>query len=59
MIQNGFDESHIFEWMMLAAAIEGNLTIIGAASTIIIMQTAESKGMKVFTLLSSLKSVHY
>lgn len=57
MIQNGFDESHIFEWMMLAAAstIAGNLTIIGAASTIIIMQTAESKGMKVFTFFEFFK----
>jgi Na+/H+ antiporter NhaD/arsenite permease-like protein len=57
MIQNGFDESHISEWMMLSAAstIAGNLTIIGAASTIIIMQTAESKGMKVFTFFEFFK----
>jgi Na+/H+ antiporter NhaD/arsenite permease-like protein len=57
MTQNGFDESHISEWMMLSAAstIAGNLTIIGAASTIIIMQTAESKGMKVFTFFEFFK----
>lgn len=57
MIQNGYNGDHVSEWLMLAAAstIAGNLTIIGAASTIIIMQTAESKGMKVFTFLEFFK----
>lgn len=57
MIQHGYNGDHISEWLMLAAAstIAGNLTIIGAASTIIIMQTAESRGMKVFTFLEFFK----
>jgi Na+/H+ antiporter NhaD/arsenite permease-like protein len=37
--------------MMLASSstIAGNLTILGAASTIIIIQAAESKGVRAFT----------
>jgi Na+/H+ antiporter NhaD/arsenite permease-like protein len=39
--------------MMLAAAstIAGNLTILGAASNIIIIQAAESRGIKTFTFI--------
>ena len=57
MIQNGFDGDDVYAWLMLAAAstIAGNLTIFGAASNIIIMQTAESRGVKVFTFLEFLK----
>ena len=51
MIDNGFTETNIDQWMMLAASstIAGNLTILGAASNIIIIQTAESKGIRPFT----------
>ena len=42
---------------MLAASstIAGNLTILGAASSIIIIQAAESKGVKAFTFFEFLK----
>ena len=52
MISNGFagatigsDGGHVNQWMMLAAAstIAGNLTILAAASNIIILEVAESK----------------
>lgn len=57
MIDNGFTGTHITQWLMLAAAstIAGNLTILGAASTIIIIQSAESKGVKAFTFFEFLK----
>lgn len=57
MIQNGFDGDDVYAWLMLAASstIAGNLTIFGAASNIIIIQTAESRGVKVFTFLEFLK----
>jgi Na+/H+ antiporter NhaD/arsenite permease-like protein len=43
--------------MMLAAAstIAGNLTIPGAASNIIIIETAEAKGLESFSFLEFLK----
>jgi Na+/H+ antiporter NhaD/arsenite permease-like protein len=45
------------QWMMLAAAstIAGNLTIFAAASNIIIIETAESKGLKAFTFFEFFK----
>ena len=57
MIDNGFTDTHIAQWMMLAAAstIAGNLTILGAASTIIIIQASESRGVKAFTFLEFFK----
>jgi Na+/H+ antiporter NhaD/arsenite permease-like protein len=57
MIDNGFTGIHVVQWMMLAAAstIAGNLTILGAASSIIIIQAAESKGIKAFTFLEFFK----
>jgi Na+/H+ antiporter NhaD/arsenite permease-like protein len=57
MIDNGFTATHVAQWMMLAAAstIAGNLTILGAASSIIIIQATESKGAKAFTFLEFLK----
>ncbi len=57
MIGNGFTDTHISQWMMLAASstIAGNLTILGAASTIIIIQAAESRDVKAFTFLEFLK----
>ena len=57
MIDNGFTATHVAQWMMLAAAstISGNLTILGAASSIIIIQATESRGVKAFTFLEFLK----
>jgi Na+/H+ antiporter NhaD/arsenite permease-like protein len=57
MIEHGFDQDDVSAWLMLASAstIAGNLTILGAASNIIIMQTAESRGMKVFTFVEFFK----
>ena len=51
MTANGISGQDVSQWMMLAAAstIAGNLTIIAAASNIIIMDTAESRGVKSFT----------
>ena len=51
MIDNGFTETDINQWMMLAASVllERNLIILRAASNIIIIQIAESKGIIPFT----------
>jgi Na+/H+ antiporter NhaD/arsenite permease-like protein len=57
MAASGFTGTHVSQWMMLAAAstISGNLTILGAASSVIIIQSAESKGVKAFTFLEFFK----
>lgn len=57
MIDNGFAGDDVYEWMMLAAAstIAGNLTILGAASNIIIIGAAESRGFKSFGYIEFLK----
>ncbi len=57
MIENGFDKDDVSAWLILASAstIAGNLTIFGAASNIVIMQTAESRGLKVFTFIEFFK----
>jgi Na+/H+ antiporter NhaD/arsenite permease-like protein len=57
MIDNGFTSASISQWMMLAAAstIAGNLTILGAASNIIIIDIAESKRTKIFTFFEFFK----
>jgi Na+/H+ antiporter NhaD/arsenite permease-like protein len=59
MLNNGFvGDSHINQWMMLASAstIAGNLTILGAASNIIIINAAESRGSTtVFTYVEFFK----
>jgi len=57
MIENGFDRDDVYPWLMLAAAstVAGNLTIFGAASNIIIVQSAESRGVRAFTFLEFLK----
>lgn len=57
MIQNGFSGHDVASWMMLAAAstIAGNLTILAAASNIIIIQASESRNIKAFTFLEFLK----
>jgi Na+/H+ antiporter NhaD/arsenite permease-like protein len=57
MISSGFTGEHIDQWIMLAAAstIAGNLTILGAASNIIIIEAAESRGVYAFTFLEFFK----
>ena len=67
MINNGFangpngdafaTNNTASQWMMLAAAstIAGNLTILAAASNIIIIETAESRGIKAFTFFEFFK----
>jgi Na+/H+ antiporter NhaD/arsenite permease-like protein len=53
MAESGFSGQHVDSWMMLAAAstIAGNLTILGAASNIIIIEAAESRGVNTFSFL--------
>lgn len=53
----GFTGMHVAQWMMLAASstIAGNLTILGAASTVIIIQASESKGIRAFTFFEFLR----
>src|SRR5947209_12650154 len=57
LINNGFNGNDVSQWMMLASAstIAGNLTIFGAASNIIIIEAAESRGVKAFSYLEFLK----
>ncbi|MDE1861649.1 MAG: citrate transporter [Thaumarchaeota archaeon] len=57
MFQNGFTGADVSSWMMLAAAstVAGNLTILAAASNIIIIQASESRKIKAFTLLEFVK----
>ncbi len=57
MINNGFTSNDIPQWMMLAAAstISGNLTILAAASNVIIIQASDSKKIKAFTFFEFLK----
>lgn len=57
MVDSGFTGEHIDQWVMLAAAstIAGNLTILGAASNIIIIEAAESRGVYAFTFLEFFK----
>jgi len=57
MISNGFNGDDVSQWVMLAAAstIAGNLTIFGAASNVIIIEAAESRGVKAFSYSEFLK----
>ena len=58
MLNNGFAwDAHISQGMMLASAstVAGNLTILGAASNIIIIDVAESKKIKAFTFVEFIK----
>jgi Na+/H+ antiporter NhaD/arsenite permease-like protein len=63
MLSNGFasgiisSNGYISQWMMLAAGstVSGNLTILAAASNIIIIEAAESKGLKSFSFLEFFK----
>lgn len=58
MLNNGFGgNAHTSQWLMLASAstIAGNLTILGAASNIIIIDVTESKNIKAFTFVQFFK----
>ena len=57
MADSGFTGQHVDQWMMLAAAstIAGNLTILGAASNIIIIEAAEARGVHSFSFLEFFK----
>ena len=57
IIHNWVTSNDISQWMMLVAAstVAGNLTIFGAASSIIIIEAAESKGIKAFSCIEFLK----
>jgi Na+/H+ antiporter NhaD/arsenite permease-like protein len=58
MLNNGIEgDAHVSQWMMLASAstIAGNLTLLGAASNIIIIDVAESRNVKAFTFVEFLK----
>lgn len=57
MADAGFTGGHVDQWMMLAAAstIAGNLTVLGAASNIIIIEAAESRGVRAFSFLEFFK----
>lgn len=57
MLDSGFTGAHVDQWMMLAAAstVAGNITILGAASNIIIIETAEARRVPAFSFLEFLK----
>jgi len=57
MEDSGFTGAHVDQWMLLAAAstIADNLTILGAASNIIIIEAAESRGVQPFSFLEFFK----
>ncbi|HKX80672.1 MAG TPA: SLC13 family permease [Nitrososphaera sp.] len=57
MEDSGFTGAHVDQWMLLAAVstIAGNLTILGAASNIIIIEAAESRGVQPFSFLEFFK----
>ena len=58
MINAGIDgPNHPAQWMMLAAAstIAGNLTILGAASNVIILEAAESRHARAFSFMEFAK----
>lgn len=59
MLDSGFTggQQHVGQWLMLAAAstIAGNLTVLGAASNVIIVEAAESRGVRAFTFMEFFK----
>jgi Na+/H+ antiporter NhaD/arsenite permease-like protein len=57
LTDNGFQAHHVDQWMMLAAAstVAGSLTILGAASNIIIIEASESRGIKAFSFYEFFK----
>lgn len=54
----GIDGNHVGQWMMLAAAstIAGNLTVLGAASNVIIIEAAESRRVSAFSFVEFTKA---
>lgn len=54
---NSMNGGNIDQWMMLAAGstMAGNLPILAAASNIIIIEAAESKGLKAFSFFEFFK----
>jgi Na+/H+ antiporter NhaD/arsenite permease-like protein len=57
MTDSGFTGAHVDQWMVLAAAstIAGNLTILGAASNIIVIEAAEARRIPAFSYFEFLK----
>jgi Na+/H+ antiporter NhaD/arsenite permease-like protein len=57
MLNKGFGGEHIAQWLMLAASstIAGNLTILGAASNIIVIEASESRGVRAFSFFEFAK----
>lgn len=57
MAGSGFGGGHVAQWLMLAAAstIAGNLTILGAASNVIVIEAAESRGVRAFSFFEFAK----
>ena len=57
MMDAGFTGAHVDQWMMLAAAstIAGNLTILGAASNIIVIEAAETRRVPAFSFFEFFK----
>lgn len=57
MLDSGFAGESVAQWMMLAAAstVAGNLTILGAASNVIIIEAAESRGTRAFSFVEFAK----
>lgn len=57
MISNGFTAAHMTQWLMLAATstVAGNLTVLGAASNVIIIEAAEARDVRAFTFLEFFK----
>jgi Na+/H+ antiporter NhaD/arsenite permease-like protein len=53
----GFNYTHQYAWLALASGstIAGNLTILGAASNVIILETSENRTGQSFSFLSFLK----
>jgi len=51
MIDSGFGEEYVAQWLMLAAVstVAGNLTILGAASNVIVIEAAEARGVRAFS----------
>jgi Na+/H+ antiporter NhaD/arsenite permease-like protein len=57
LTDNGFQAHHVDQWMMLAAAstAAGSLTLLGAASNIIILEASESRGIRAFSFYEFFK----
>ncbi len=57
MIDSGFGGGHVSQWLMLAAmsTVAGNLTILGAASNVIIIEAAEARGVRAFSFVEFTK----